>query len=51
MLAELFQPTHMIIILAVVLLLFGGRWFAALGSGFRDALRNFKHATKSSSSK
>jgi sec-independent protein translocase protein TatA len=51
MLAELFQPTHLLIILAVVVLLFGGRWFASLGNGFRDALKNFRHATKSSTSK
>jgi len=46
MIAELFQPTHILIILAVFLLFFGGRWFATLGGGFRDAVRNFRHATK-----
>jgi Sec-independent protein translocase protein TatA len=46
MLAELLQPTHILIIVAVLVLFFGGRWFATLGGGFRDAIRNFKHATK-----
>jgi len=47
MLAELLQPTHLLLIGAIVILLFGGRWFATLGGGFRDAIRNFRHATKS----
>jgi Sec-independent protein translocase protein TatA len=44
MVAELLQPTHLIIIAALLLLLFGGRWFATLGTGFRDAIRNFRNA-------
>jgi Sec-independent protein translocase protein TatA len=46
MLAELLQPMHMLIIVAILVLFFGGRWFATLGSGFRDAIRNFRKATK-----
>jgi len=44
MLSELLQPTHLLIIAAILLLLFGGRWFAKLGTGFRDAVRNFRIA-------
>jgi Sec-independent protein translocase protein TatA len=44
MLAELLQPMHMLLIAAILILLFGGRWFAALGTGFRDAVRNFRDA-------
>jgi TatA/E family protein of Tat protein translocase len=47
MFVELLQPTHILIIVAILLLLFGGRWFATLGRGFRDAIRNFKQATNS----
>ena len=47
MIAELLQPTHLVVILAIVLLLFGGRWFATLGTGFRDAIRNFRKASTS----
>jgi Sec-independent protein translocase protein TatA len=42
--AELLQPTHILIIAAVLLLFFGGRWFARLGGGFRDAVHNFRNA-------
>jgi Sec-independent protein translocase protein TatA len=51
MFAELFQPTRMLIIVAVFLLFFGGRWFAKLGGGFRDAIRNFKQAIQSQRAK
>jgi Sec-independent protein translocase protein TatA len=44
MLAELLQPTHPLILAAVLVLFFGGRWFAKLGNGFRDAVRNFRNA-------
>ena len=44
MIAELLQPTHLIVIAAILILLFGGRWFARLGTGFRDAIRNFRNA-------
>lgn len=45
MLAELLQPTHILIIVAILVLFFGGRWFKKLGYGFRDAVRNFRSAT------
>jgi len=47
MIAELLQPTHILIIGAILLLFFGGRWFTKLGYGFRDAIRNFRSATHS----
>lgn len=47
MIAELLQPSHVIVILAIVFLLFGGRWFARAGHGFRDAIRNFRTAIRS----
>jgi hypothetical protein len=33
---------------AIVVPLFGGRWFARVGNGFRDAVRNFRTAIRSS---
>lgn len=42
MLAELLQPMHLILLGAIFILLFGGRWFANLGIAFRDAVRNFR---------
>ena len=41
-LSELLQPTHLIVIGIILLLLFGGRWFANLGQGFRRAIINFR---------
>jgi Sec-independent protein translocase protein TatA len=46
MLAELLQPMHMLIIVVILVLFFGGRWFATLGNGFRDAIRNYRNANK-----
>lgn len=46
MLGELLQPTHFILILAIVIFLFGGRWFSRAGLGFRDAIRNFRVAIR-----
>ena len=45
MFLELLQPQHLMLIAAIVILFFGGRWFARLGSGFRDAVRNFRNAS------
>jgi len=42
MLSELLQPSHLLVIAAIVLLFFGGRWFSRAGRGFRDAVRNFR---------
>lgn len=48
MLAELLQPSHVIVLAMVLLFFFGGRWFARLGTGFKDAVRNFRIARTSS---
>jgi len=46
MIETLFQPLHLIIIAAIVLLFFGGRWFASLGQGFSAAIQNFRRAVR-----
>lgn len=51
MLAELLQPWHLILILAIAFLFFGGRWFASAGHGFRDAVRSFRESLKSHSNR
>lgn len=46
MIGTLLQPVHLIVILAVLILFFGGRWFADLGKGFAAAVRNFRRSNK-----
>jgi TatA/E family protein of Tat protein translocase len=48
MFAELLQPTHLIVIAVIVVLLFGGRRIARLGNGFKDAVNNFRNAAGNS---
>jgi sec-independent protein translocase protein TatA len=36
------QPTHLLVLLLVALLLFGGSRIAAVGKGFGEGIRNFK---------
>jgi sec-independent protein translocase protein TatA len=43
---ELFQPWHLLIVLAVALLLFGPRKLPELGKGLGEGLRGFKDAIK-----
>ncbi len=43
---ELFTPTHLLIVLAVALLLFGPRKLPELGKGLGEGLRGFKDAIK-----
>ena len=43
---ELLQPTHLLILLAVGLLLFGPRKLPELGKGLGEGLRGFKDAIK-----
>jgi sec-independent protein translocase protein TatA len=40
----LFQPLHMIIILAIALIIFGPKKLPALGAGLGKSLREFKKA-------
>jgi sec-independent protein translocase protein TatA len=42
----LFQPWHLLIIIAIALLVFGTGKFAALGKGMGEGIRNFKSAMK-----
>lgn len=42
----LFQPLHILLIIAIALLLFGPRKFADLGKGVGEGIRNFKSAVK-----
>lgn len=42
----LFQPMHLVVILAIVLLLFGPSKLAGLGKGLGDAIRGFKNSMR-----
>ena len=44
---ELFQPMHLMIILAVGVLLFGPKKIPELGKGLGEGIRGFKDAIKS----
>jgi TatA/E family protein of Tat protein translocase len=50
MIGSLLQPWHLILLLAILVFLFGGKWFSELGKGFAAAVRNFKHFKRSSNS-
>ncbi len=43
---ELFTPTHIIVILVVALVLFGGRRLPELGKGLGEGIRGFKEGLK-----
>jgi sec-independent protein translocase protein TatA len=43
---DLLQPTHLMIIAIVVLVLFGGRKLPELGKGLGEGLRGFKEGMK-----
>ncbi len=42
----LFQPLHLLIILLIVVILFGGRKLPELGKGLGEAIRGFKSAMR-----
>jgi len=42
----LFQPLHLLLIIAIILLIFGTSKFASLGKGMGEGIRNFKAAMK-----
>ena len=44
----LFQPLHLLLIIAIALLVFGTSKFAAVGKGLGEGIRNFKSAMKES---
>jgi sec-independent protein translocase protein TatA len=43
---ELFQPTHLLIIAVILLVLFGGKKLPELGKGLGEGLRGFKEGMK-----
>ena len=46
MLEGLFQPTHLLILLGIALLVFGGKKIPELGRGIGEGIRGFKSAMK-----
>jgi len=42
----LFQPFHILLIIAIALLIFGPAKFASLGKGLGEGIRNFKSSMK-----
>lgn len=49
MLEGLFQPTHLLVILAVALFVFGPKKLPELGKGLGDGIRNFRDSMKQAS--
>jgi len=47
----LFQPLHLLLIVAIALLVFGTSKFAAVGKGLGEGIRNFKSAMKDGEAK
>jgi sec-independent protein translocase protein TatA len=43
---ELFQPTHLLVLGVVALLIFGGKKLPELGKGLGEGLRGFKDGLK-----
>ena len=46
MIEGLFQPTHLAILLAIAVLIFGGRKLPELGQGLGKGIRGFKDALR-----
>jgi sec-independent protein translocase protein TatA len=46
MLEGLFQPTHLLILFGIALLVFGGKKIPELGRGIGEGIRGFKSAMK-----
>ena len=42
----LFQPMHLLLLIAIALLVFGTGKFVAVGKGLGEGIRNFKSAMK-----
>ncbi len=47
MIEGLLRPAHLLIILCVLLLLFGGKKLPELAKGLGESIRNFKNSVKS----
>ena len=43
---DLLQPTHLLVLAVVLLVLFGGRKLPELGKGLGEGIKNFKGALK-----
>lgn len=43
---DLFQPTHLLVLAVVLLVLFGGRKLPELGKGLGEGLRGFREGIK-----
>jgi sec-independent protein translocase protein TatA len=50
LLENLLQPTHLILVLAIALVVFGPKNLPQIGRGLGEAIRGFKDATKDSGS-
>lgn len=48
MIENLFQPTHLVVLLIVCLFVFGPKNLPALGKGMGEAMRSFKDGLRSS---
>jgi sec-independent protein translocase protein TatA len=46
MVRDLLQPMHLVIIVLVFMLLFGGKKLADVGKGLGEGIRNFKSSLK-----
>ena len=46
MIENLFQPTHLILVLAIALLVFGPKNLPGIGRGLGEAIRGFKESVK-----
>ena len=46
MLENLLQPTHLVLVLAIAMLVFGPKNLPQLGRGLGEAIRGFKTAVK-----
>jgi sec-independent protein translocase protein TatA len=46
MIENLFQPTHLVLVLAIALLVFGPKNLPQIGKGMGEAIRGFKDAVK-----
>ena len=46
LLEDLLQPTHLVLVLAIALLVFGPKNLPELGKGLGEAIRGFKESAK-----
>jgi sec-independent protein translocase protein TatA len=51
MIEDLLQPRHLLVILAIAMLLFGGKKIPEMAKGLGEGIRNFKTALKGDTEK